>query len=157
MSKYASLTRLAIKARTATRQYLAALGSALSVADDDERDDIRTAIEKAGRDWASDHRIAEWAWEIHTESGECCDAMWSLGFLNALRALANAIGKTESETFRLGIAEFGQSLTTKDLKAWMPETEEEATGKRDVIADAIATLQKNITDERVVAFLKANG
>ena len=121
-----NLVSLERKSRDAKRNYLASLGSFLWEADDDEREECKVALEKAGADFASDRRIAEWAQEIMVESGESCPRMFSLAFLNALRALAKALKKTQHETFMAGIKAFGQDLSTKHLTEWTPETETES-------------------------------
>jgi hypothetical protein len=134
-----SLVSLERKSRDAKRNYLASLGAFLWEADDDERDECKVALEKAGADYASDRRVAEWAQEVMMEAGESCPRMWSLAFLNALRALALAIGKSESETFMAGIKAFGQDLSTKHLIDWTPETETESN-PMDNIERAIVML-----------------
>ena len=148
-----AITAYAVQSTKANQLYLASLGEYLH--EHDEHDDIRAALEASGRDWYSDKMIAVRGWTLVEDTGLSCPAMWAKGFLNDLRTLAESIGETESETFRLGIKTFGQDLKAKDLRNWTPESEDEDKPKRDAIEEAIACLKANAEDPRVIAFLRA--
>lgn len=132
-----SIVKFAVQSTKANQLYLASLGEFL--AEHEEHEEIREALEAKGRDWRSDKMIASRGWGLVEETGLSCPAMWSKGFLGDLRKLSEAIGETESDTFRLGIKTFGEELKAKDLRNWTPEGSEESD-PMDNIERAIAML-----------------
>lgn len=130
-----NIVGFAVKATKANQLYLASLGEYLH--ENEDHEEIREALEAKGRDWRSDKMIAIRGWALVEDTGLSCPAMWAKGFLGDLKALAEAIGETESDTFRLGIKTFGEDLKAKDLRNWTPEGSEES--------DPMANIERAIT------------
>jgi len=152
------LAKRAIGANKAVRLYIGTLAEMLEDADGCEiiRDEIRSTVEKHGRNWYVDRKVAEDGTEILDEAGmPASNAFWSLSFHNALREAAGHFKLSPAEIYVKAVRAHGENVGVKDIKQWIPQDDESSTStKRDPIDEAIACLRANAEDPRVVAFLK---